>query len=310
MKKVLQKIARLFLIGFVLANIVAFLHAYRFTHFSDSAPARTADPKELSFGKKLATLFTGIDNPRPANKETPTQPYTVEYVNSSEQLECWRINVPDAKGTILLFHGYAGKKSSLIRRAEIFQEMGFNTILIDFMGSGGSAGSSTSIGYAEAEQVKYCMEAFREEGKSLFLFGTSMGAVAILKALHDYDLSPEGIILECPFGSLYKTVCARFELMHVPAFPMAALLTFWGGVQHGYWGFTHNPSEYAHAVACPTLLMFGEKDDRVTLEETNEIFEHLKGKKILKTYAQEGHDVFGENEEAWRTGVEELLNGV
>ncbi len=190
----------------------------------------------------------------------------------------------------------------------IFREMGFNTILIDFMGSGGSGGTTTSVGYVEAEQVKDCMKTFQEEGKPLYLFGTSMGAAAILKAIDDYQLTPTGIILECPFGSLYKTVSARFKIMNVPPFPMAALLTFWGGVQHGYWAFSHNPSEYAHAVACPTLLMFGEKDDRVTREETDDVYENLKGKKTLKTYANEGHDVFSNNEETWRKDVDAFSN--
>ena len=29
---------------------------------------------------------------------------------------------------------------------------------------------------------------------------------------------------------------------------------FWGGVQQGYWAFSHNPVEYAKSVKCPTLL--------------------------------------------------------
>jgi hypothetical protein len=196
----------------------------------------------------------------------------------------------------------------LIGRAEIFQQLGFNTVLIDFMGSGGSEGMSTSIGYTEAEQVKDCMKAFQEDRKPIYLFGTSMGAAAILKAMDDYQLHPAGIMLECPFGSLYKTVSARFRLMNVPAFPMAGLLTFWGGVQHGYWAFSHNPSEYAHAVECPTLLMFGEKDDRVSRDETDAIFQNLQGEKTLKTYAEEGHNVFSENEETWRRDISVFLN--
>jgi alpha-beta hydrolase superfamily lysophospholipase len=196
----------------------------------------------------------------------------------------------------------------LLTRAKEFRKLGYNTVLVDFMGSGGSTGDGTSIGYMEAIQVKDCFEYISEQSKHVILFGTSMGAAAILKAMDDYTLPVESIILECPFGSLYKTVCARFELMHVPAVPMAALLCFWGGVQNGYWAFSHNPSAYAKSVSCPVLLLFGEDDDRVTHEETDLIFANLHGKKQLKVYTGIGHNVFTKsNEKQWVKDVTSFL---
>jgi pimeloyl-ACP methyl ester carboxylesterase len=185
-------------------------------------------------------------------------------------------------------------------------------LLVDFLGSGDSDGNATTIGYNEADQVKRCYDYAQGDGeKNIFLFGTSMGAVAIIKAIDDYKISPKGILLECPFGSLYDTVCARFRLMNVPAFPMAGLLTFWGGVQHGYWAFSHNPVEYARAVSCPTLLLFGEQDDRVSLEETNRLFSNLKGPKVLNTYPNEGHNFFTPtNQPKWIQDVSQFLGRI
>lgn len=218
------------------------------------------------------------------------------------------MDVPHAKGTVILFHGYAGEKSSLLTRAKEFRKLGYNTVLVDFMGSGGSSGDGTSIGYTEAVQVRDCFEYISKQSKHVILFGTSMGAAAILKAMDDYILPVASLILECPFGSLYKTVCARFELMHVPAVPMAALLCFWGGVQNGYWAFSHNPSTYAKSVSCPVLLLFGEDDDRVTREETDLIFANLKGRKHLKVYTGIGHAIFTKsNEKLWVKDVASFL---
>jgi len=145
-----------------------------------------------------------------------------------------------------------------------------------------------------------------------------MGAAAILKSFVDcqYDCvsqsepsyTPTAIIIECPFGSLYRTVSARFDLMGVPKFPMAGMLTFWGGVQHGYWAFNHNPASYAKAVTCPTLLMFGEQDNRVSLDETNEIFNNIKGSKKLCIYPNAGHNVFVENNQvSWISDVSNFV---
>src|SRR5690606_41691983 len=61
------------------------------------------------------------------------------------------------------------------------------------------------------------------ESEEIHLLGTSMGAAAILKASRDYQIEPTSIILECPFGSLYETVSARFRIMNAPPFPLAAV---------------------------------------------------------------------------------------
>ena len=300
---------RSLIVVFLAINAIAFIHAYRFTHFSQDGGERTKDPGELPVLSKVKILFTGIDNPRPTHKLTPQKTFQSIEIASTENLEGWRIQVPKSKGTVILFHGYAGEKSSLISRSDEFNKLGYSTVLIDFMGTGGSEGNSTTIGFREAEQVHDCFESIQKTGeKNIILFGTSMGAAAILKALDDHSFEPSAIILECPFGSLYKTVSARFKLMGVPDFPLAAVLTFWGGVQNGYWAFGHNPSEYAKAVKCPTLLLFGERDDRVTKEETEEIFSNLQGRKILKTYPNVGHQIFeAKNQSNWIRDVSQFI---
>jgi alpha-beta hydrolase superfamily lysophospholipase len=171
-----------------------------------------------------------------------------------------------------MFHGYSGEKSSLITRAEKLHELGYQLFLVDFRGSGGSTGNATTIGHSESKEVVDVFNYIEGMGETnIILFGTSMGAAAILKSLDESNIKPSAIMLECPFGQLDKTVAARFKVMGVPAFPLSDVLTFWGGLQHGYWAFSHNPEEYARAVTCPTLLMFGEKDDRVSREETDAI---------------------------------------
>jgi pimeloyl-ACP methyl ester carboxylesterase len=307
-----RKLFYAFLLLFLLMNVVAYMHAYKFTHFTTDPVARTKDPKALSVISKLKVLATGVDNPKPKHQGVPVQSYTTVSVKSTSRLECWSIQVPDAKGTVILFHGYSGEKSSLLTRSDKFLEQGYNTFLVDFTGSGGSEGSTTSVGFHEAIEVRDCFEYVRQTGEeNIFLFGTSMGAAAILKAVGDHNITPLAIIMECPFGSLYATVCNRFRLMGVPAFPMAGLLTFWGGAQNGYWAFSHNPKAYAPSVTCPALLLYGEQDNRVSREEIDAIYAGLAGNKILKTYPEEGHNIFTPaNHDQWSSDVSDFLNTV
>ena len=297
--------------AFVAMNAVAAFHAYKFTHFANNV-VKTEKPEKLSTAEKLKTLLLGVNNPRPYNKATPKRYFTAIELQSNKKIACWYIpadNAAIAKGTIMLFHGYSGEKSTMLDKAEEFTRLGYNTMLIDFMGSGQSEGNQTTIGYKEAEEVKTVFDYLTTKGeKNIYLFGTSMGAAAILKAVNDYQLSPKAIIIECPFGSMYQTVCARFKIMHVPSFPMASLLVFWGGIENGFWAFAHNPTEYAKGVNCPALLMYGEQDKNVSRDETDEIYRNLAGPKTLKILKLAGHENFlSKNREEWIESVYAFL---
>lgn len=306
-KRLLQAIA----IIFILMNVIAVFHSYKFTHFSNEATEKT-NANTLTAAQKAGILFFGIDNPRPKNTGKPSQRYNTLKINSNKEIVCWHIKTANTKGTVILFHGYGGDKSQMIDKSDEFIAMGYNTLLVDFMGSGGSEGNTTSIGYFEAQEVKSCYDYITKMGeKNIHLFGTSMGAAAILKALDDYSITPASIIIECPFGSMYKTVSARFRIMGAPTFPMAGLLVFWGGMQNGFWAFNHNPEEYAKAVTCPVLLMYGEKDNRVSREETDSIFNNLNGKKQLVTFPQAGHENYLKKYKSqWTTEVNTFLSGL
>ena len=309
-KKLVRRALGFLFLLFMLANIVAFLHAYKFTHFSTSNIERTSN--DLSAIEKFRVAFTGVNNPRPANKKRPGQPYETIIINSNKKLECWLVKTDSAKGTVILFHGYGAEKSSMLDKAELFLQAGYNTMLVDFMGSGGSEGNTTTIGFKEAIEVRDCFLYLKKKGlRNISLFGTSMGAVAIMKAVHDYALEPKSVIIECPFSTMYQTVKKRFQMQGVPPFPMASLLVFWGGVQNNFWAFCHNPVDYAKSIRCPVLLLYGEKDKKVSRNEISSIFKNLKGSKVIVTFPLAGHENYLLHyKEKWSNDVMKFLHSV
>lgn len=306
--KFYKRLLWIVLLIFILMNIVAFFHAYKFTHFTDKNVFKT-DAKKLTIDNKIQTLLFGVNNPRPKNNSQPTQKFETIKLQSNKQIECWHIKTDSSKGTIILFHGYGGAKSSMIDKSDEFVKQGFSTLLVDFMGSGGSEGNQTTIGFKESEEVKTCVEYLTKLGeKNVYLFGTSLGAVAIMKSLNDYKLNPKGIIIECPFGSMYQTTCARFNSMKVPSFPMAGLLVFWGGVQNGFWSFRHKPINYAKNIKCPTLLLYGEQDEKVSRKEIDEIYSNLHCNKNLETFSLAGHENYlTKYKEKWLEKVNKFI---
>lgn len=110
---------------------------------------------------------------------------------------------------------------------------------------------------------------------------------------------------------MYETVCARFKLMNIPAFPTARFLTLWGGLQHGFWAFSHNPSVYAKKVNCPVLLFWGEKDDKVSKIEITKLYQNLANtsQSQLVKLANAGHENYLlKNEIKWTKTTLNFLN--
>jgi alpha-beta hydrolase superfamily lysophospholipase len=297
------------MILFILLNIVAYMHAYRFTHFTNSKMVHTSTARTISFLSKIKVLLMGIDNPRPVNEVIPSQQFETIKLQSNKLIECWSIKIPDAKGTVIIFHGYGGQKSSMLDKSDELLKLGYNTLLVDFMGSGGSEGNQTTMGFKEAKEVKTCFDYLAQKGEQkIYLYGTSMGAVAILKAINDYKINPTAIIIECPFGTMYQATCARFRVMKIPAFPMAMFLDFWGGVQNGFWAFKHEPIAYAKNVKCPVLLLYGEQDEKVSRKEIDEIYSNLNVPKVLKTYPLAGHENYlTKYKQGWIKDIESFI---
>lgn len=299
---------------FILWNVIAYQHTSAMLNFTQ-AGNRTDKPEFLSLWRKIKVLLTGVNIPKPRNISTPEQWgmsfETVHFqVNEEIKLEAWYIPHLPSKGIILLFHSYAAAKASLLPAAKAFHEMGYETFLTDFRGSGGSNQNSTSIGYYEANDVVKSIEYVTTKWgpRPVILYGQSMGSAAILRAIYAHQVQPAAIILEAIFDKMLTTVEHRFSVMGVPAFPSAYLLVFWGGLQNGFWGFKHNPVEYATAVHCPVLILQGTEDPRVTVEEAEAVFRNLPSPhKQFERFVGGGHSPLATHPEQWKSVVSQFL---
>lgn len=276
----MRKLINIVLVLFIGMNALAAIHAWKFTHYSASGAKRTTDETKLTLAEKLSAMTFGVRIPKPVNDRIPRGPFATIRTGETNGLEAWFLRAEKPIGTVLIFHGYGGCRSGMLAKAERIRKLGYNCLLPDFSGSGGSSGNSCTIGYREADEVKIWYEYLRsQDSGNVFLMGQSMGAVAIMKAMHDAPMDVRGLILECPYGSMLRTVQNRFGNVGVPAFPMAQLLVFWGGALHGFNAFSLNPGSYAKSLRVPVLLVHGTKDPKVSEEETAAIFGNLAGPK-------------------------------
>jgi pimeloyl-ACP methyl ester carboxylesterase len=213
----------------------------------------------------------------------------------------------------MLFPGYSAAKDTLLPEAVALQSIGFDVLLVDFRGAGGSSGRDNTLGIREAEDVAAVVTFARDRwaGRRTVLFGRSMGAAAILRAVAHLEVKADALILESPFDRMLNTVRNRFRSMGLPTFPGSEMLVFWGGWRLGFDGFSHNPEEYAERVTFPTLVMSGAEDARATPEQVRAIFDRLRGAKRLAMFDGVGHEPLKERQsEVWGREVNAFLQSI
>ena len=312
MKKMLKFLLRTAIALFVLLNIVVAFHAYKFTHFYNNGEISIKKAEDKTGWDKTKEILTGINAVKQKNTVTTDSTFNTVYLKTKDslKLEGWYITTDSAVGTVLLFHGHGGTKSGVIAEAAGFKKMGYNTLLLDFRAHGNSEGNTCTIGYDEAEDVKVAYNFIKNKGeKNIILWGISMGASTVTKAVKDYSLEPQKVILEMPFGTIKDAVVGRVKMMGLPAEPVSTLLTFWGGAEHGFWAFGMKPEEYAKSIKCPVLLQWGRNDPRVTKSEEDILFNNLpSSNKKFVIYETAGHESLCKKEhEKWEAEVTDFL---
>lgn len=313
MKKLLKHLGVGVITVFIFLNIIVAFHAYQFTHFSDNAKAPVKKAELMSAWEKTKAVLFGVEySKRPLN-HFPAHRYQTFHTKTSDGilLEGWYVPKENARGTVILFHGHSGNKSGVVTEGEAFYNFGYNVCMVDFRAHGNSVGNICTIGYNESSDVKAVYDYVASKGeKNIILYGISLGAAAITKAISDYkDIHPAKLILEMPFGSLEDAVKGKLGSMHLPAQPLTALLIFWGGVEQGFWTYHHKPTEYVKNIHVPVLLQWGKNDIRVTKHEIDTIFKNLASEqKKLVIYDESSHQSLLNNEPGkWINSVKLFL---
>ena len=313
-KKFFKRVAYVLLVLFILLNVLFMWQAFAFTHFSDKKI--TKQTHSNAFEQKFNRIF-GKQHPRQLVIDSLTVPHQSLFIQSdSLKLAAWYLKHRDgsiSKGTVIMFHGYESSRSEIIPEATAFYNMQYNVLMIDFRGHGQSQGNVCSMGYFESHDVKSAYNFIKNTGeKNIVLWGGSMGAASITKAMHDDNtIKPSKVILEKSFGVMTDAVEGLVRnSMHEPQEPLATMLTFWGSVEEGVWMFNMKPELYVKSITCPALIQWGDHDENVSRQETESIYNNLgSSKKQLVIYPNCRHEnLLLKNPSLWKSSVSNFLN--
>ena len=222
----------------------------------------------------------------------------------------------DGAPAVLFFHGW---RSSAFRDGcaafWLCRSLGYNILLADQRGHGGSGGKCLTMGVRERDDCAAWAHwaAGRMPGVPLALMGVSMGAATVMMAA-DRNLPDEvkGIIADCGYT-------APREILRKCMPEMLPRLPVWFGYSLGWLGavvfgrFDPNAADARTALAAcqvPVLLIHGEADDFVPCRMSRENYDACTAPKRLATFPGAIHAVCCyEDPERYRQEVSSFLAG-
>jgi hypothetical protein len=167
---------------------------------------------------------------------------------------------------ILYFHGNGEVVSDYDDIAPLYHREGINLVVADYRGYGASDGSPTfshliNDGRKVLEKVgeELAKRGLRNE---MWVMGRSMGSVAALDLAHQFPEKMRGMIIESGFASVTRLI------KHL-------------GLPSG--GIDLEPIEQERIgmireISVPTLIIHGEYDNLVPLQEAKDLFAYLGGR--------------------------------
>ncbi len=156
--------------------------------------------------------------PAPRRVRDPVGTFAIAFESAGLRLRGWVNDVPRARGTVVLAHGYRDDRTQLALLVEPLARRGLRTLGFDFRAHGESEGDRVTIGVEESLDVIAALGfARRTFGEPVSYMGFSMGAAAYLLSL-DRDGGGEAhvAVLDSPYDTLHEAIAARFDRFFVP----------------------------------------------------------------------------------------------
>jgi len=168
---------------------------------------------------------------------------------------------------VLFFHGNGEVASDYLPIGSIYNQIGLNLFVADYRGYGSSGGKPTlSNMIKDAHPIfEGFKQVLKEKGFSgdLFMMGRSLGSASAVELAAHYQSQLKGLIIESGFANV-------FNLFKYLGFPLESL-----GVVVPR---TPYSPKLLRKISLPTLIIHGEYDQIVPVEEGKVLYETIAAK--------------------------------
>jgi pimeloyl-ACP methyl ester carboxylesterase len=125
----------------------------------------------------------------------------------------WLADVPGARGTVVIGHGYRDDRRQMLRLVPALAALGLRTVLIDFRAHGRSGGTRITIGIEEARDVRAALAWAKDLGGPVSYVGFSMGAAAYLLS----GVEAHCAVIDSPYDTLSQAIAVRGAFIRAPS---------------------------------------------------------------------------------------------
>jgi fermentation-respiration switch protein FrsA (DUF1100 family) len=206
----------------------------------------------------------------------------------------WFLPAPPATAkdlTLLFFHGNAGNISHRIEKCQVFLDLGFDVLIIDYRGYGQSEGRPDEPGtYQDAQAAHdYLTRERGQHPERIVLYSESLGTgVAV-------DLAARapvgGIVLEAPFTSI----------------PDVAQRIFWFLPVHPLVRNRYDSLRKIGGVRAPLLILHRRDDEYLKLRHARRLLDAARSAKRLVELHGQHADAFFASEELCRDALRAFI---
>ena len=200
----------------------------------------------------------------------------------------------DAKGTILLFHGYRScPEGDFGCAVPLMRSLGYQVLLVDQRAHQKSEGRYITFGILERQDALYWARAMAErfgEDHPLYLDGISMGAATVLMAASlPLPASVRGIIADSGFTAPKEIIGSVIRRLHLPAKPVLWLINLWCRMLAGVSLGAYSAPEAMGHCGIPVLFVHGKADSLVPWEMTRKNYDACQSEKTLLLVEKADH---------------------
>ncbi len=165
---------------------------------------------------------------------------------------------------VIVVHGFTSSHLEMINRAQKFNDLGYNVLLVDLRGHGKSEGKYITMGVKDSIDLKSWSEYLvkKQGAKKIVLYGVSMGAASVMMSL-DKDLPNEvtNAIEDCGYTTIYSEYKYQFKnLFHIYPFPFLNLCNLFAILIAGFNFRNGNAIKSISKTNIPLLMIHGTKD--------------------------------------------------
>ncbi|QQS13727.1 MAG: alpha/beta fold hydrolase [Rhodospirillales bacterium] len=195
----------------------------------------------------------------------------------------WAVANPCACGVVVLLHGSAGTRESMLSRARFLHRAGYSSILVDMRAHGRSDGAFTTFGGRESLDARAVIAEARRRfpGQRVAAIGFSLGGAALL--LGDAPAPLDALVVEAVYATLEDS--ARNRVAAGMGAAVGATLPWLLYAQMPLrFGVSHRalrPVERIGAAAAPVFVLGGERDPYTPPAETRALFDAARSPKEM-----------------------------